>query len=117
MSMTRTVKILFGFIIALLIPIVLVIGYMYLAMFNHADPTSPLYALFPRDLPDWLPVDYAIKAGVILALMFVVLLIYMAIAEYRFHKKELQARKQQALNRFFSGSRDMRRSSYDPLND
>ena len=87
MSMTRTVKILFGFIIALLIPIVLVIGYMYLAMFNHADPTSPLYALFPRDLPDWLPVDYAIKAGVILALMFVVLLIYMPSLNIAFIRK------------------------------
>ena len=107
MSMTRTMKVLFGFIIALLIPIVLVFGYMYLVMFNHADPTSPLHALLPRDLPNWLPVDIAIKSGVLLTAMFVILFVYMAFAEYRSHqkyKKQMQARKQQALNRFFSGS-------------
>ena len=101
-------KVLFAFIIALLIPIVLVFGYMYLVMFNHADPTSPFHALFPRDLPNWLPVDIAIKSGVLLTAMFVILFLYMAFAEYyRFHqkyKKQMQARKQQALNRFFSGS-------------
>jgi hypothetical protein len=111
------IKVLLYFIAFLLMPIIFVIGYLYLAMYIQLDPTSPLYVLFPRDLPEWLPVDLAIKSAAILGVMLVVWLIYLAIAEYRFSKKDLQTRKQQALNRFFSGRRDSKRSTYNPPND
>lgn len=110
-------KILLYFIAFLLIPIVFVIGYLYLAMFVQADPTSPSHALFSRDLPEWLPVDLAIKSAAILGVMFVVWVIFEAITGYRFSKKDTQARKQQALNRFFSNSRPSKRSTYNPPND
>ena len=101
-------KILFGFILLLLMQIVLVIGFFSAVFF---------FAPGVKDLPTWLPVDLAIKSAAVLAVMLIVWLIWAAIAEYRFHKKELQALKQQTLNRFFAGSRDTRRSSYYPPND
>lgn len=111
------IKILLYFIAFLLIPIVTVIGLFYLAMFVQADPTSPLHALFSRDLPEWLPVDLAIKSAAILGVMLVVWLIFEAITEYRFSKKDTQARKQQALDRFFLYPRPSKRSTYHPPND
>ena len=59
-------KILLYFIAFLLIPIVFVIGYLYLAMFVQADPTSPSHALFSRDLPEWLPVSLRLFLGLCL---------------------------------------------------
>ena len=111
------IKVLLYFIAFLLMPIIFVIGYVSLAMLTLADPTSPFYALFPRDLPEWLPVDLAIKSAAILGIILVVGLVYDAITGYRLSKKDMQSRKQQALTRFFSGTRDSRRSTYNSQDD
>ena len=113
--METALKILFGIIILLLIPIALVLGFIGFAMW---------YGYLVKDLPDWLPVDLAVKCATILAIMLIILatmfvihFIYSAIEAGLHLRKEDKKLKEQAISRFFSGPKDSRKQNYYPPND
>ena len=115
MSMDTALKIFFGIIILLLIPIAVVLGFIGSTMW---------FGYIIKDLPDWLPVDLAIKCAAILAIMFVILaimfvihFIYSGIEAHLHSRKEYKKLKEQAISRFFSGPKDSRKQNYYPPND
>ena len=108
MSMDTALKIFFGIIILLLIPIAAVLGFIGSTMW---------FGYIIKDLPDWLPVDLAIKCAAILAIMFVIHFIYSGIEAHLHSRKEHKKLKEQAISRFFSGPKDSRKQNYYPPND
>lgn len=115
MSMDAALKILLGIIILLLTPIAVVLDFIGFAIW---------FGYIIKDLPDWLPVDLAVKCAAILAIMFVILaiifvihFIYSAIEAGIHLRKEHKKLKEQAISRFFSGRKDSRKQNYYPPND